>query len=590
MTNIDRLFLNGRLWTGDASQPEAEALAVCGETIVAVGSTAQMRILAGPGVEAIDLEGRRAVPGFIDAHWHFLPNSRASFFMANSLAEFQRRLKALADADPDGSWIIDSGWAYTDFPDHTPHLRWIDSVVSNRPVWLTGRDGHMVLLNSMALQALHISACSGAAASACAVRDLQGLLTGELRGMLPIEEMKSQLPVPTAAQLDRLLREIQAEANAFGITSVHNLDEALGEDLQCLQRARRDGWLSLRMQQAHRLLPEPDAARLALLEERRRSTVDDTMFSFSGLKGWLDGTIDVRTAYMREALTDGSAGQPYWDDQQLNDTVALMDRLGWQVMLHATGDGSIGQAIVAYEHAARVNGPRAGNARRHRIEHIDIPSNQDLARCALAGIMASSQPNFAYPDDTVLHSYSSLLGSERTARAQSYRAIDEAGVRQCFSSDYPVSSMDVLRSIHTAVERQLRDHDGAEPWMPHQRIGAEAALRHFTVDGAYAAFQDHRKGRLARGLLADMTVLSDDILDDPQRRLRDSHVLMTVLGGRIVHQTTRAAAATRAQATSPMLRPRSACPACRSASLDPLQLAARAHHSAGNASAWRRYA
>jgi predicted amidohydrolase YtcJ len=590
MTAIDRLYLNGRLWTGDAALPEAQALAVSGETIVAVGSTAQMRALAGSGVDSIDLEGRRVVPGFIDAHWHFIPNTAASLFMAGNLAELQRRLLTLADADPDGGWIIDSGWAYSDFPDNTPHRCSIDKVVSNRPVWLTGRDGHMVLLNSLALQALQIDAKSDTPASRSAVRDAQGELTGELRGMAAIEALRAQLPAPTAAQLDRLLRDVQAQAQAFGITSVHNLDEAQGDILACLQRAHHEGWLGLRVQQAHRLLPDPDAARLELLGSRRRSTAGNTLFSFSGLKGWLDGTIDARTAHMREALTDGSAGLAYWDDQQLTATVAQMDRLGWQVMLHATGDGAIGQAIAAYEHAARVNGVRSPGSRRHRIEHIDIPSAQDLQRCAQAGIVASSQPNFAYPDDTVLHNYSNLLGSERTARAQSYRAIDDAGVRQCFSSDYPVSSMDVLRAMHTAVARQLRGQEGTAPWAPQQRIGVEAALRHFTVDGAYAAFEEQRKGRLAPGLLADMAVLSEDILDDPTRHLNEAQVLMTVLGGRVVHQTTQAAAALRARAAAPMHMARGACPACRTATLNPAALAARAGPSASNRGAWRHSA
>ncbi len=592
MTPIDCLYLNGRLWTGDPALPEAEALAVHGETIVAVGSTAQIRALAAPGVPTVDLEGRRVVPGFIDAHWHFLPGSRATFFMADSLAELQRRLKALADGDPQGGWIVDSGWAYTDFPGHVPHRHCLDAVVADRPVWLTGRDGHMILLNTLALQALDISAGRDDAASRCAVLDDEGLLTGELRGMVPIEALRARLPPPTPARLDRLLREIQAEAHGFGITSVHNLDEAMGDDLLCLQRARREEALSLRVQQAHRLLPDPDAARLALLDERHRSTLHDTRFRFNGLKAWLDGTIDARTAYMREALSDGSRGSPYWDDRQLDQTVALMDRHGWQVMLHATGDGATGQALGAFEHAARVNGARPAGARRHRIEHLDVPSPQDLLRCARAGVVASTQPNFAYPDDTVLHNYSPLLGPERTARAQPYRAIDEAGVRQCFSSDYPVSSMDVLRSMHSAVARQLRGHEAAEPWVPEQRIGAEAALRHFTVDAAYAAFEDQRKGRLAPGLLADMAVLSDDIFDDPSRRLAEAQVLMTIVGGRVVHHTTAAAAAAagRARAASPMRMARSDCPACRAATLDPNALAARAGRGAGNRGAWRRSA
>ncbi len=580
---IDRLFVNGRLWTADAAQPQAEALAVAGDTIVAVGSTAQIRALAPPGAEAIDLEGRRVLPGFIDAHWHLIPGSGATFFMADNLAELQRRLRALADAEPGQGWIVDSGWAYTDFPDSVPHRRWLDEVVRDRPVWLSGRDGHMALANTRALQALGLMDAAGVAQAPFSVRGADGSPTGELRGMDNLERLKSLLPAATPAQIERLLRDVQSQANAFGVTAVHNLDENFGDDLVVFQRARAEGWLTLRIRQAHRLLPEPSAERIALLDERRRATAGDNMFSFAGLKAWLDGTIDVRTAFMREPLTDGSTGAPYWDAHQLNAAVAQMDRLGWQVMLHATGDGSIGQAIEAYEHAARVNGPRD---RRHRIEHIDIPNASDLARCARAGIVASPQPNFAYPDDTVVHNYGGLLGPERTALAQSYRAIDAAGVRQCFSSDYPVSSMDVLRSIHTAVTRTRRDRAAAAPWTPHERIGVEAALRHFTVDAAYAEFDEQRTGRLAPGLLADLVVLSDDIFDDPERRLQGSHVLMTVLGGRVVHETTRAAAATRAQAAPPLMRPRSACPACQGARLDPRLLAVRA----GNLDRWHRHA
>jgi predicted amidohydrolase YtcJ len=582
MPTIDRLFVNGRVWTGDPGPARAEALAVSGETIVAVGSTAQMRAIAPSGVAIVDFEGRCVVPGFIDAHWHLLPNSRATFFMADGLAEFQQRLQRLRQAHPSGDWIVDSGWAYTDFPDGLPHRRWIDAVVGDRPVWLTGRDGHMALGNTLALQALGIDDGSGPSA----VRDARGALTGEVRGMGELEHLKAQLPAPTPAEVDLLLREVQGEANAFGVTSVHNLDENFGEDLTSLQKARREGWLTLRVQQSQRLLAQPDAQRLALLESRRSSTEGDTMFRFGGLKGWLDGTIDARTAHMREALTDGSQGLAYWDTAELAATVAQMDRLGWQVMLHATGDAAIGQAIGAYEHAARVNGQRDS---RHRIEHFDIPDASDLERCARGGIVASVQPNFAYPDDTVLDNYSALLGPERTHRAQPYRSIDAAGVRQCFSSDHPVSSMDVLRSMQTALTRARRHRSDTAPWTPHERIGIEAALNHFTADAAWAGFDENRKGRLAAGLLADMAVLSDDIVGDPDR-LGDAQVLMTVLGGRVVYQTTRAAAAVRARATSPMRMARADCPACRSASLDPQLLTRRAGHGAGNSGRWRRRA
>jgi predicted amidohydrolase YtcJ len=236
----------------------------------------------------------------------------------------------------------------------------------------------------------------------------------------------------------------------------------------------------------------------------------------------------MKTASMFEPFVGGGNGLPMWTQEEVNASALAYDKRGWQVMLHAVGDKAIDVALTAYEHVARTNGPRD---RRFRVEHAEVPRLADLARFKATGTVASTQALFANPDKTTLENFAVLLGPERAARADSFKLFDDAGVRQAFGSDSPVFSMEVLRGIYCAVARRTASGTPEGGWQPQGRVSAEAALRHFTQDGAYASFDEASKGVLKEGMLADFVVLSDDILQPPAERILGTKVLLTVMGG-----------------------------------------------------------
>lgn len=247
----------------------------------------------------------------------------------------------------------------------------------------------------------------------------------------------------------------------------------------------------------------------------------------------LDGTVDAHTAAMLEPYADRpDTGLPFFSADVLNRSVAAYDRAGLQVQLHAIGDRAIRMALDAFEHASRVNG---SSGRRHRVEHVEVPDPADLPRFKGLGVIASTQAMFASPDTITLSNYVPALGPARAARANAFKRFDDAGIVQAFGSDYPVFTMEVMRGIHAAVMRQLPNGTPAGGFHPEHRLDVAAALRHFTADAAYAAFEERDKGTLAPGKLADFVVLSEDVFRMPPERLWTATATMTVVGGRVVN-------------------------------------------------------
>jgi predicted amidohydrolase YtcJ len=251
-------------------------------------------------------------------------------------------------------------------------------------------------------------------------------------------------------------------------------------------------------------------------------------FRFGAVKGFLDGVVDAKTAAMLEPYTGGGTGIVKWTQEDLSRAAAFYDKERFQILLHAVGDKAIRMALDAYAYAAQANGPRM---RRHRIEHAEVPAGADRARFKALGVVASTQALFANPDRTTLQNYAVLLGPQRAAQANAFRLWDDAGVAQAFGSDWPVFSCEVLKGIYCAVTRMTPEGTPAGGWQPQNRISAEAALRHFTKDAAHASLEETLKGTLSSGKVADLVVLSDDILTVPPERILTAKVLLTVLGG-----------------------------------------------------------
>ena len=524
----DRVLLNGRIWTGEPGKPLVEAIAVRGSTVLEIGSSQELRRLAGKGTEVIDLHGRFACPGFIDAHVHLLGGSWSLEELRldddADLAAVGARVRAWAKANPDARWVTGGGWSYAAFPNGLPTRAELDALVPDRPAFLGSYDGHTGWANSAALRLAEITRATKDPADGEIVRDASGEPTGALKESA--QRLVDRLvPKRLPHENERALRRGIAQAAAWGLTGVHQAGIS-EEDLDSLAKAL-EASPQLRVYVALRMEHDPTAELLAHQQELRQR-YSGPQLRIGAVKGFVDGVVESKTAFMFEPYVGGGTGAANWTQEELDRAVAAYDKAGWQVMLHAIGDRGIDMALTAFERAAQLNGTRG---RRHRVEHIEVPRSADLPRFKAAGIVASTQAIFPYPDRNHLEAYVPRLGPERAHRALAYKAIDDAGAVQAFGSDWPVFTAEVVRGIATAVTRMTAAGTPAGGWEPQQRLSVEAALRHFTRDAAYAEHAEQERGTLTKGKQADLVVLSQDLLTIPPERIKDTKVLLTVLGG-----------------------------------------------------------
>lgn len=534
----DRLFVNARIWTGDPSQPAATALAIRGDTIIAIGSDDSLRTLAGPETIIEDLGGRRMVPGFHDAHWHLPTRRTADLNGVEDVAELLERLEAFAAELPEDAWVTGRGWTPQIFPGRTAHRRYLDAAFPTRPVLLTDRDGHQVLANTVALQRAGITSETPAPTGGAIVLDRDGTPTGLLQETaMPL--VRNQLPAPTPDEVYAALRYEMHRAASHGLTALQLAQGMSATEDSAIARALREDSLLVRFRVGVPFAATVSDSTLASYADRMRTSTGP-LVRYGLAKGMLDGTVDAGTAAMLAPYSAGnkSLGLLRWDPDTLRMTIARYDRAGLQIALHAIGDRAIRVALDAYEQVQRDGGRRDA---RHRIEHLEVPHPDDIPRFKALGVLASTQAIFAMPDVNALGNYLPMLGPERAERPMPFKALDDAGAIQPFGSDYPVFPMNPLIGIYTAVTRQLDDGMPFGGWIPAQRISIEAALRHYTADAAYAAFREEEIGVLRTGMLADFVVLSEEILDVPPVALMRAKPVLTVMGGRDTYRTLPAA-------------------------------------------------
>jgi predicted amidohydrolase YtcJ len=524
----DRVFVGGRVWTGEPARPWAEALAVRGRSLIAVGGNAAIRLLAGKGTDVVDLRGRFVAPGFIDSHLHLLGGGLSLGELrlddADTLEDTLALVREWAATHPDRHWVTGEGWSYGAFPGGLPTRQQLDAIVGKRPAWLVSYDGHTGWANSLALRVADVTAATKDPPGGVIVRDASGAPTGVLKedAMALVERL---VPKPLPHEKAQALKRALVQAAAWGLTSVHQagIDE---EDLELLSRVL-SAEPKLRVWAALPIERDPTPQTLARQDAVRRRFASG-LLRVGAIKGYVDGVVEAGTAAMFDPYPGGGTGLPNWTQEELDRAVAAYDAAGWQVMLHAIGDRGIDMALTAFEHAARANGT---SGRRHRVEHIEVPRLVDLPRFKAGGIVASTQALFAYPGPNHTGVYLPMLGEERSHRAMPFKSIDDAGAVQAFGSDWPVFSAEVVQGIACAVTRTTKEGTPPGGWEPAQRLSPGAALAHFTRDGAYAERSEAKKGTLAAGKLADFVVLSRDILAVPPREIRTTRVLLTVLGG-----------------------------------------------------------
>lgn len=540
----DLVLRHGRVFTAEPDTPLAEAVAVREGRLVTVGKDAAVEPLVGPATTVIDLRGRLVVPGFIDGHVHLLEGAlsldQVDLAGAKDLAQVQARIKSWSEANPKKPWVLGGGWAYSAFPGGLPTRRQLDAVVANRPAFIDAYDGHTGWANSRALALAGITKATKDPEGGTIVRDPR---TGEPTGALKESAkglVSAKVPVPSPIERNQALLRGLRLLSAAGITSVEDAGLLSGDpaaDLALLDGLRREGKLSVRVAAAVRVRPETRLEDVALAK-RLAGRYADPWLRVLGVKLFVDGVVEAKTAAMLEPYVGGGTGLPNWTPEGLKDVVVAADTEGLQVVLHAIGDRGVRMALDAHEAALRANGRLD---RRGRIEHIENLDPADIVRFKPLAVIASMQPLHAEPTPNLLGVWAPNVGPEREARGFSWASLESAGARLVFGSDWPVVTPDVLQALYCAVTRKTREGTPAAGWHPDQAVGIESALRHYTIDGAFASFEQGDKGSLAVGKRADLVVLSENILAGPPELLLKTRVDLTVVDGKIVFEQGGAA-------------------------------------------------
>jgi len=532
----DLVILGAKIWTGNPRQPYAEALAIGGERILAVGASADVRTMMGPKTQVLELKGRLVLPGFIDNHTHFVNGGFQLLSVdlrdARDPQEFARRIAERAKALPPGRWITGGNWDHELWPGAPlPRKEWIDPYTPNTPVFVTRLDGHMGLANSLALRQAGITRETPDPPGGTIVRDPQ---TGEPTGILKDAAMSlvyRVIPEPSDREYDEALRAALREAARFGVTSIQDITE--WAHWPVYRRARERGELTVRVY-----------ARTPITQwERQRDLVaregaGDEWLRLGGFKGFVDGSLGSTTALFFEPYTDaphtnGLLHSQMFPEGIMKQRIAAADRAGFQCSIHAIGDKANALVLDIFEEVVRENGPRD---RRFRIEHAQHLRPQDIPRMARLGVIASMQPYHAIDDGRWAEK---RIGRERCKTTYAFRSLLDAGVRVTFGSDWTVAPLNPLLGIYAAVTRRTLDGKNPNGWFPEQKITVEEAVRAYTVSGAYAEFAEHQKGSLEVGKLADLVVLSRDIFTIPPDEIPQVEVLLTIVGGKIVYAAHR---------------------------------------------------
>ena len=522
------LVLYARTWTGDSTRPYASAVAVQGDTILAVGDSAVIARLVGAKTTVIAPSGGLVAPGFMDDHVHLLSGgfqlASVDLRDAATPAEFARRIKTFAATLAPGEWITGGDWDHEKWPGTPlPDRAWIDSVTPRNPVFVNRLDGHMALANSLALQAARLDRAAREIPGGSIVRRPDRELTGVLKdeAMNPVYAV---IPAPSPARLDSALVRAMAHAASLGVVGVSSVSTGWN-DIAALQRARARGALTLRVSNYI-----PLAAWREMADSVRAHGPGDDWIRSAGVKGFVDGSLGSTTALMFLPYRDapGTRGLFVTPEDSLRRWIGAADSAGLQVAVHAIGDRANALLLDIYDSVAKAHGARD---RRFRIEHAQHLRAQDIPRFGSLGVVPSMQPYHEADDGRWA---AKRIGPELIKGTYAFRSLLDSGARLTFGSDWTVAPLDPLVGIQAAVTRQTLDGKNPEGWVPEQKLSVEEALRSYTVNNAWAVFGEARRGTLKPGALADLVVLDRDLTRIPPTAIEQAKVVATIVGGRIV--------------------------------------------------------
>jgi predicted amidohydrolase YtcJ len=527
------LLTNGRVWTGNQAQPQAEAVACLDGRIVAVGSSADIRRFAGPKTEIVDLAGKLVVPGFNDAHVHFYDGganlSGVQLRDARSEDEFRERIRRFAATLPKGRWILGGDWDHENWsPARLPTRQLIDEAAGDHPVFVNRLDGHMSLANTLALKLAGITRDTPDPPGGTIVRDASGEPAGVLKDAAKAA-VERVIPAPSEDEITAAIRAAMRYAAENGVTSVQDVSAA-SEYLRVYQGLLQRGELTVRISGHQPLASWRQLAAVGILAD-----FGGPMLHVGALKGFADGSLGSTTAlffdpYLDAPSTSGLAGEEMIPESKMLRNIVDADRAGLQIAVHAIGDKANHLVLNFFEEAIAANGPRD---RRFRIEHAQHLRPDDIPRFAKLGVIASMQPYHAIDDGRWAEK---RIGPARAKTTYAFRSLLDAGAVLAFGSDWDVAPMVPLMGIYGAATRRTLDGKHPGGWIPEQKITVAEALRAYTFGSAYASFDEKIKGTLEPGKLADMVVLSRDILTIDPAEIEHVKVALTVFGGKVIYR------------------------------------------------------
>lgn len=537
----DKIVVHARIYTVNEKQPWAEALAIRGEKIVAVGSDKEIAAFRGRSTQVIDAAGRLVLPGFEDCHIHFMDGSlgltQVDLNDSKTVPEIQKRVKEYAASHPKEkeSWITGMGWTYPTFGAVAlPDKKILDEVVPDRPVYLVAFDGHSSWANSEALAMAGITKETADPPNGKIVRDANGEPTGALKESAG-DLVASHMPKPTRAERLAALRNGIHEANKFGLTRVQSAGQDF-EYLDMFDELRRNGDLTLRFYIAYFL--DPPELRTQDLEkiETARQTYHDEWISGGAVKTMLDGVVEAHTAAMLTPYSDDPTqiGKMFWEPEKYKAAIAELDKRGLQIFTHAIGEKAVRTALDAYENAERANGTAGA---RPRIEHIETIAADDIPRFGKLGVIASVQPLHLYPDADTLDIWARNAGPERAQRAWSFHSIQAHGGKLAFGSDWPVVTMNPWKGLQTGVTRKTSEGKPEGGFVPTEAVTLEDGIKAYTLGAAFAGRREHDEGSLETGKQADLIVVDQDLFKIPSSKIDQTKVLLTMVGGKVVYRS-----------------------------------------------------
>ncbi|MFN8573641.1 MAG: amidohydrolase family protein [Gemmatimonadaceae bacterium] len=538
--HADLVLRNTLVYTVDSANPRVQAVAVKDGRIVFVGSNDSAEAFVGRATRVLDLAGKMVLPGFVDTHVHPVTGGielgECDLNAAATLDDIKRIIADCGKRDPNATWLRGGGFQLPLFPNGAPTRQLLDSLVPDRPAFLSSADGHTGWANSRALAIGGVTRATKDPVNGRIERDTQGNPAGTLRETAK-RLVSSKMPPYTDAEYFAGLQRGLAMAAQFGITT---LNEASAQEPELRAYARADSMGQLTARSVINLLVDPHRGpeQVAELSAWRAKYARGLVRPIS-TKIFLDGVIEGGTAALLQPYLDrpGYRGELNVAPEQMVSLVHALDSAGFKVHVHAIGDRAIRVAFDAFEAQHRLDG---GAGPHHVLAHIQLFDPADVPRFASLGVVASFQPLWAYRDSYIKDLTEPRLGMERSSHQYPIASVVKSGAIVAGGSDWSVSSMNPLEAIQVAITRRGLDDSTGTPWLPAERIDLATALHMYTLGGARAEEQDTLTGTITVGKAADLIVVSDDLFSIPAHRIGKARVLLTLLNGREVFRDSTA--------------------------------------------------